>query len=80
MRESTDDERARRAAARSGWPVRRHALGDEPDDDLLASTTAAERLGMMWRLALDAWAMTGQPLPTYSRDEAPGRVIRPRDE
>ncbi len=32
---------------------------------------------MMWRLALDAWAVSGRPLPTYSRSEMPGRVIRP---
>ncbi|MEM1116678.1 MAG: hypothetical protein AAF594_10365 [Bacteroidota bacterium] len=25
-------------------------------------TTAADRLGMMWQLALDAWAFTGTPV------------------
>jgi len=80
MSASRDDERARRAAARAGWPVSRYPLGGEPPEDLSGTTTAAERLSMMWRLALDAWAMSGRPLPTYSRSEAPGRIIRPGDE
>lgn len=33
---------------------------------------------MMWPLALDAWAMSGQPLPTYERSEIPGRILRRR--
>lgn len=32
---------------------------------------------MMWELALQAWSLTGQPLPDYDRHEIPGRVIRP---
>ena len=32
----------------------------------------------MWQLALDAWALTGQPLPDYDRASIPGRLIRPR--
>jgi hypothetical protein len=40
------DAAARRAAQRSNWPVRRYRLGEEPSDDLSASTTAEERLAM----------------------------------
>ena len=72
-------EREERAAARASWPIRTYRLGDEPEDDLSASTTADERLGMMWRLAQDAWASTGRPMPTYGRHEIPGRVIRKAD-
>jgi hypothetical protein len=60
-----------RAEARRSWPVRKHGLGEEPSEDLSASTTAAERLGMMWRLAQDAWAMAGRPIPDYPRHEMP---------
>ena len=63
--------RERRAEARGSWPVRKVRLGEEPQEDLSASTTAAERLGMMWRLARDAWAMAGLPIPDYSREEMP---------
>lgn len=66
-----------RAKARASWPVRRFKLGEEPDEDLRATTTPEQRLAMMWRLALDAWASQGQPLPSYTREETPGRVIRP---
>jgi hypothetical protein len=67
-RQPTAEERAE---ARRSWPVRKHRLGEEPSEDLSASTTAAERLGMMWRLAQDAWAMAGRPIPDYPRQEMP---------
>lgn len=51
---SAEDERRRRRAA---WPVRRFRLGDEPSDDLSETTTAEGRIGMMWPLALDAFAL-----------------------
>ena len=72
------DDAARRRAARASWSLRVFRLGEEPTEDLSATTTVAERLAMMWPLALDAFAMTGQPMPTYTRDEMPGRVIRGR--
>lgn len=65
-----------RRAARGAWPVRVFRLGDEPGDDLTDRTTPEERLAMMWPLALDAWASTGRQLPTYKRNEMPGRVLR----
>ncbi|MEW5737964.1 MAG: hypothetical protein AB1938_03505 [Myxococcota bacterium] len=49
------------------------------EEDLSASTTVEQRLAMMWELALAAWSLQGQPLPTYSRSEMPGRVLRPDD-
>ena len=66
-----EQERAARTAARAAWPIRRFRLGEEPGDDLSATTTAAERLAMVWELTLDAWALTGKPLPTYTRAETP---------
>jgi hypothetical protein len=61
---------------RGHWPVRKFRLGEEPSDDLSATTTAEERLAMMWPLALEAWSLTGKPLADYARSEAPVRVIR----
>ncbi len=26
---------------------------------------------MMWELAVDAWSLTGQPMPDYARPETP---------
>ena len=64
------------------WPVRSgrcasSGLEDEPGPDLSATTTADERLAMMWPLARDAWALAGRAIPDYPRDRTPVRVIRP---
>lgn len=65
-----------RAAARRDWPVSIHRLGEEPGDDLSATTTAEDRLAMVWPLTLEAWRLTGRELPSYERAEMPVRVIR----
>ncbi len=65
-----------RAAARRSWPVRKYRLGEEPSDDLRDSTTAEERLQMMWQLAVDAWSLADRPIPDYNRNEAPVRKLR----
>ncbi|MGH6691264.1 MAG: hypothetical protein ACREF4_11385 [Gammaproteobacteria bacterium] len=75
--DSAGTERARRRAARARWPVKRFALADQPPDDLSGTTTAAERLAMMWELAESAWKIAGRPWPTYDRSNIPARVIRP---
>jgi hypothetical protein len=62
---------SRGANDRQSWPVHVHRLGAEPGDDLGATTTPEARLEMMWPLALEAWALTGRPMPSYSRSEAP---------
>lgn len=67
---------AERAAARASWPIRKIALAEEgADDDLSSSTTVEERLSMMWPLARDAFP----EVPTYTRRDAPGRILRPAD-
>jgi|SRR5437588_7251974 len=65
-------------AARGSWPIRVYRLGCEPGDDLSATTTAAERLAMVWPLTLEAWAMAGKALPIYSRGETPIRAVPSR--
>ncbi len=72
------DPAAARALARRSWPVRTFRLGAEPGDDLSAFTTPEERLAMMWPLALEAWELTGRPVPAYAREETPVRCFRGR--
>ena len=56
---------------RSAWTVRRFDLGDEPSDDLSATTTPEQRLEMVWTLTLESWTLTGREVPAYSRAETP---------
>ena len=57
--------------------MRKLRLGDEPGDDLSGSTTAEERLAMMWPLAVEAWSLTGEPMPEYKREDIPVRWLPP---
>lgn len=57
--------------ARRAWPVRVYRLGEEPGDDQSRSSTATQRLAMMWELARDAWSLSGRPVPEYPRHETP---------
>ena len=65
-----------RRTARAAWPVVVRALEDGADDDLSAVTDAAQRICMMWPLAVEAWRLAGLPLPSYSRANMPSRVFR----
>jgi hypothetical protein len=56
--------------------VRVYRLGAEPSDDLTATTTSEERLAMMEPLALEAFALSGRPLPNYDRGESPVALRR----
>ena len=58
------------------WPVRIFRLGEEPGDDLSATTTPGQRLEMVWTLRDRMWELTGRPIPTYSRSEMPIKIIR----
>jgi len=71
-------EKEMRAAARRDWPIEVYQMGEEPSDDLSATTTAEERLGMMWELAKTAWVLAGRSIPDYEIKDAPGKVIRPQ--
>lgn len=79
--DSSDDPVAiaGRAAARGSWPVRSFRLGDEPPDDLRATTTARERLAMVWTLTQEAWGLGGLPIPDYPRTKIPVAVRCLRD-
>jgi hypothetical protein len=56
--------------------MRRFDLGREPGDDLSAETTASERLAMVWPLTVLSWRLAGRVIPSYERDEIPGRLVR----
>jgi hypothetical protein len=75
MSRAQDPAAAERALARKTWPVHAFRLGREPGEDLSASTTAVERLEMIWPLTVDAWTLAGRIIPDYPRHEAPIRVI-----
>jgi len=77
MAPTRPDDAAERRAGRADWPVRRFRLDDEPHEDLLATTTAAERVAMMWPLAVEAWSVAGRAIPSYPRHAAPVRLYGP---
>lgn len=64
----------RAAAARADWPIRVRQLGDEQD------TTPEQRIGRMWELVVQAWAVAGIPIPDYERHEMPVRITRLQDQ
>jgi hypothetical protein len=65
-----------RRAARAAWPVVVRAIDDTADDDLSAVTDPAQRIRMMWPLAVEAWLLAGRSLPSYARANIPSRVFR----
>lgn len=52
-------------------------LGEEPGDDLSASTSVEQRLAMVAALSRRMWELSGRPFPRYERAAIPVRVIRP---
>jgi len=71
-----DDDAKARAKARANWPIVKSCLDDEDDLASLARFSPSERVAMVWQLTLDAWAMSGKPMPTYTRATMPGRLVR----
>jgi hypothetical protein len=56
--------------------VRIFKLQDQDKHDDTRSTTPAQRLEMMWQLALDAWAVKGERIPEQSLQRNVVWVIR----
>ena len=52
---------------RESMPTRVTKLSDQGKETDLQDTTPAERLAMMWQLALDAWAFKGEPVAEIVR-------------
>jgi hypothetical protein len=72
----SEGPRSKASVDRKSWPVRVYRLGAEPPDDLRATTTPEERLAMMWPLAVEAFSLSGRPMPDYRRVEAPVTLRR----
>lgn len=70
-----NDSRIARAAARATWIGRLTTLRDHTPQPLDPGTPS-ERFNRVTALTLAAWAMTGEPLPSYTRAEMPGRILR----
>jgi len=74
-----DPERAERARRRAAWPSALSTLEDQADAAIVRHGTAEERIAMVWRVTLDAWAISGRPLPRYTRAQMPVRIVRSGD-
>lgn len=55
--------------------IRIYRLGTEPGDDLSVTTTAEERVALVWELSRRLWDLGGQPRPAVPRDRLPIRII-----
>ena len=64
-----------RSLSRSAMPVRRFRLGEEPADDLTATTSAFERIEMVVALSRRMLDLTGVPVRAYSRDQMPVKIV-----
>ena len=58
--------------------ARVYRLGEEPLDDITATTTAEQRVEMVAELTRRAWELTGKPWPRLPRAEWPVTIVRPR--
>jgi len=63
--------------ARQRGVLRVYRLGEEPGDDLSGTTTAAERVALVWELSRRMWALTGKPTGAVPRHQLPIHVVRP---
>jgi hypothetical protein len=70
---SSFEERKR---ARAAWPIRKVGLRDEELTDARDTSTVDERIALVWTLTRRQWAFSGRPIPTYTRAEMPGSVLR----
>lgn len=57
--------------------VRKFKLGEEPSEDLRGRTTAAERIGMVWQLTINAWAFRGVDVAGTRLQRHVVRIHRP---
>jgi hypothetical protein len=67
-----------RRAARAEWPIRKIALADEELTDPRDTASVDEHLAQVAILTRQQWAFAGLEVPTYSRAEMPGRILRGR--
>jgi hypothetical protein len=56
--------------------VRKSTLSNQGKEDDLRNTTIEQRWGMMWQLAIDAWAMKGEDVAEQEFQRHVERVER----
>ena len=56
--------------------IRISTLQSQGQEDDLRDTTAAQRMEMMWQLAVDAWAFKGEPIIESRLSRHVARVVR----
>ena len=61
---------------RDQMPVRIRKVGEETMVRELRALSPAERLGMMWQLAIDAWAFKGDPIAESRLQRHVVRILR----
>lgn len=52
-------------------------MSDDELADPRIPASVDERLALVWMLTRQQWAFAGREIPTYTRAEMPGRVLRP---
>jgi hypothetical protein len=72
---STFDERRR---ARAEWPICKIALGEETLTDPRDASTIDERIALVATLTRRQWTFAGKEVPSYTRAQMPGRLVRGR--
>jgi len=77
---SAADRARKRQQNADQWPIRRFALGGEPEVDCRDLRDPEQRLAAMWPLAVQHWRLSGRSLPTYTRAEIPSMIFRKHDE
>ena len=70
MDDSPEARALRAEQRRATWTITRGHVPARAD-----ARTHEECLAAMWTIALDAWASSGRPLPTYTRATMPGRKL-----
>lgn len=75
----SEDARKKRAAARAGWAIEKVAIEDIPEVEVIDAPPEV-LIALCTQLSLQAWALSGKPLPVYTRATMPGCVIRPSDK
>ena len=74
----SDDGRKIRAKARANWTIEKKAVKDLPEIEVIDAPPNV-LIALCTQLSLQAWAMSGKPLPTYTRENMPIKVFRPSD-
>lgn len=69
-----------RRAARADMPVRIYRMGEEPPDEWLASTSAAERFEMVAEMSARMFEISGRLVPSYTRPSTPIQIVRSAED